>query len=135
MIYEQRLIEWNQLRVTASLLPLDESLALVNSWWFKQAWTPYYLHWDDVNEWPNPWDLLYVERYCDISRGLGIAYTLLLINESAEIKMTNTVDNFNIVIYNDQYILNYSDEVVLNKKQFHPTSNIISKKYFEDRCA
>lgn len=68
---------WVKLRDDMSLSTV-EYLRAVNAWWHQTPWTPYHLHWDDQDAWPSPWELLADNIFCNVSRGLGIMYTLAL---------------------------------------------------------
>lgn len=115
--FDQRLVAWNNLRSHVSGLSLDQALAAINQWWFKSPWRPYYLHWDDVEIWPDPWQLLSDDIYCDVARGLGIFYTITLLDRaditSADLVLTH--DGYNLVLVNKtKYILNWRSDSVVN---------------------
>ena len=114
--FEERLQQWNRLREICSTLPLDECLLTVNQWWFQTAWCPYHLHWDDLRDWPDPWQLLSDNIYCDVARGLGIMYTVTMLDR-ADLQDSRLVeeDQRNLVLINKRkYILNYSHDDILN---------------------
>jgi hypothetical protein len=114
--FEARLLAWNQLRDTCQGMPVDRALAEVNHWWFGCPWRPYYLHWDDLPTWPDPWDLLSDNTYCDLARALGITYTLMLLDHDREmtVEIADT-DRGNLVLVDGgKYILNWSRDEVLN---------------------
>jgi len=114
--FEERLQQWNRLREICSTLPLDECLLNINQWWFQTAWCPYHLHWDDWRDWPDPWQLLSDNIYCDVARGLGIMYTITMLDR-ADLQDSQLVeeDQRNLVLVNKRkYILNYSHDDILN---------------------
>lgn len=132
MAYEKQLTEWNQLRSQALAVEDDKlALEIINRWWFARPWTPYYLHWDDVDSWPDPWELLLVNRYCDIARGLGILYTITLLDHPSlqHFKLINTVDDLSIVVYDDQYVLNYDRDLIVNTIQIQTVRNQFSQAH------
>lgn len=103
-------------RRAAKAQNLDSALIIVNDWWFDLPWKPYYLHWDDQDSWPDPWQLLQDNIYCDLARALGICYTIAMISH-------NDIQNFdlvqcngvNLVRVNDgKYILNYESGSCVN---------------------
>lgn len=97
-------------------MALPQALARVNDWWCSSPWQPYYLHWDDLDQWPNPWQLLDENVFCDVARGLGIVYTLLLISRSDihDVALVES-DQGNLVQVNSgKYILNYDKGRLLN---------------------
>ena len=135
--FEARLDSWNQLRTQVAGQPVELALETINSWWFQSPWTAYHLHWDDQNTWPDPWQLLSDNMYCEVARGLGILYTITCLNrgdmDSAELVLTN--DDRNLVLLDkSKYILNWDRTVVLNtsseievKKSLHQSQ--ITQQY------
>jgi len=116
LTFKKRLDSWVQMRESASNLPLDDSLSLINDWWFQAPWRPYYLHWDDRENWPDPWELLDDNVYCSLARALGIMYTIAIIdhNDITDAQLIQN-ENDNLVLVNKRkYILNYEDGEVVN---------------------
>lgn len=114
--FEQRLVQWNQLRKEVNNIPLDECLWQINEWWFSAPWCAYHLHWDEIESWPDPWQLLSDNIYCDLARALGIVYTIAIINrpDCQQIELVET-EQGNLVQINDgKYILNWSRDSVVN---------------------
>jgi hypothetical protein len=114
--FEQRLIAWNQLRTTSKNLPIDQALANINNWWNNTPWRAYHLHWDDCTTWPDPWELLSDNIYCDIARGLGILYTIAMLDrDDLEDVIFAATDQGNLVLIDSgKYILNWGPELRLN---------------------
>ena len=135
--FEARLDSWNQLRTQVADQPVESALETINSWWFQSPWTAYHLHWDDQITWPDPWQLLSDNMYCEVARGLGILYTITCLDrgdmDSAELVLTN--DDRNLVLLDkSKYILNWDRTVVLNtsseiefKKSLHQSQ--ITQQY------
>ena len=115
--FDARLASWTQLRDHCQNLPLESALAAVNAWWFDAPWRPYYLHWDDQPAWPDPWQLLSDDVYCDLARGLGIVYTISMLDRAdmAPTTLILTDDGSNLVqVAKEKYILNWQAEQVVN---------------------
>jgi len=108
------------MRSTAQTLPLESALATINVWWFDVPWRPYYLHWDDQPTWPDPWQLLSDNVYCDLARGLGILYTISLLDRAdladATLVLTEEGDNL-VLVAKEKYILNWNPDSVVNTFQ------------------
>ena len=132
-----RLESWNSLRDSCQNLPLEQALEAINTWWFNVPWKPYYLHWDDQSTWPDPWQLLSDNHYCDLARGLGILYTITLLDRadltSAELVLTEEGDNL-VLVEKLKYILNWDKDTIVNtiqavniKKQY--TQEAVKKQY------
>jgi hypothetical protein len=118
--FDQRLTAWNTLRESAQTLPIESALLTINSWWYDSPWKPYYLHWDDQPLWPDPWQLLSENIYCDLARALGILYTISLLDR-ADMTPTDLVlteDGHNLVLVGkEKYILNWKPDTVVNTNQ------------------
>ena len=115
--FDARLESWNQLRDHAQNLPLESALEEINAWWFGTPWRPYYLHWDDQPSWPDPWQLLSDNVYCDLARGLGIVYTISMLDRAdmADATLVLTEDDGNLVqVAKEKYILNWKAEDIVN---------------------
>jgi hypothetical protein len=115
--FDARLSSWNQLRNHCQTLPIESALKEINSWWFNCPWRPYYLHWDDQPTWPDPWQLLSDDVYCDLARGLGIVYTISMLDRAdmVDAELVLTEDDGNLVLVaKEKYILNWKVEDIVN---------------------
>lgn len=114
--FEQRLAAWNQLRSNCATGSVDQILTQINTWWFDTPWRAYHLHWDDRDSWPDPWQLLDDNLFCSLARGLGIMYTIAMIDhpdiQDAELIDTGS-DNL-VLVAQKKYILNWDRQQVLN---------------------
>jgi len=114
--FDQRLAAWNQLRTKCATASVDKILTDVNDWWFDTPWRAYHLHWDDRVTWPSPWELLDDNLFCSLARGLGILYTIAMIDhpliQDAELVDTGS-DNL-VLVGQKKYILNWDRQQVLN---------------------
>ena len=118
--FSDRLESWNQLRIRAQTLPLSDALTAINQWWFTSPWKSYYLHWDDQPNWPDPWQLLSDNVYCDLARALGILYTISLLDRAdmAPADLVLTDDGYNLVqVAKEKYILNWEPDSIVNTFQ------------------
>ena len=114
--FPERLTAWADLRAQAASLPLETALEAINTWWFQTPWRPYHLHWDDQDTWPDPWQLLDDNIYCGLARGLGIMYTIAMIDRE-DIQHAELVeaDGDNLVLINQsKYILNWDASSIVN---------------------
>lgn len=114
--FATRLASWNELRKQAVNLDKIQALDAINTWWFKTPWIPYHLHWDDRADWPDPWQLLDDNIYCGLARGLGIMYTITLIDHpDIQDAVLIEVGSDNLVLIdNEKYILNWDPETIVN---------------------
>jgi hypothetical protein len=115
--FDARLQSWTQLRTQCANLPVQMALERINIWWFQVPWRPYYLHWDDQVTWPDPWQLLSDDIYCEVARGLGILYTITLLERAdmAPTRLVLTESGHNLVLASkEKYILNWEPNSVVN---------------------
>lgn len=114
--FAERLESWYQLRQHASSADLESAVISINRWWLNSPWVAYHLHWDDRDQWPDPWQLLDDNIFCSLARGLGILYTITLIDRPdlqncwlAEHGSDNLVH-----LSQKKYILNWDRDTVVN---------------------
>ena len=114
--YQQRLAAWVALRDRLGPQSLAQCLAAINQWWFAAPWQPYGLHWDDRDQWPDPWQLLADRVFCDVARGLGILYTVLLLerDDCADAQLVRTEQGNLVLIGQGKYVLNWRPDTIVN---------------------
>ena len=120
LTFAGRLESWYSLRQQCHALSVESILPAINSWWFSTPWQPYYLHWDDLATWPDPWQLLNDNVYCDLARALGILYTISMLDRAdmvdAELVLTEDGSNL-VLVAKEKYILNWNPDNVVNTYQ------------------
>ena len=117
--FAERLDSWNLLRSQCQNIPIESALTTVNQWWFNAPWRAYHLHWDDRQDWPDPWELLSDNIYCDLARGLGILYTITLLDRADidDATLVLTKNGYNLVLVaKEKYILNWNKDSIVNNK-------------------
>ena len=115
-----RLESWYGMRQQCCDLPVESALLAINSWWFSTPWQPYYLDWLDQLTWPDPWQLLSDNVYCDLARALGILYTISLLDRAdlTDATLVLSQDGHNLVMVDkSKYILNWNPDTVVNTSQ------------------
>ena len=114
--FAERLESWAQLRTQATTADAETALHAINAWWFQTPWRAYHLHWDDQAVWPDPWQLLSDDLYCPLARGLGILYTITMLDRpDLQDAVLIEIDSDNLVLVNKKkYILNWDPEQMLN---------------------
>jgi len=126
--FESRLRDWKDLRNRCEgLHDIQDRLTTINDWWFKAPTVNHFLHWDHWQDWPNAWQLLHDDIYCDLARGLGMLYTVMMLDPRDDIAITLVqCDLGNLVlIEHGKYIMNWCPGDLLNI-QSHPI--VISKQ-------
>ena len=114
--FAERLESWAQLREQAATADTETALRAINSWWFQTPWRAYHLHWDDQAVWPDPWQLLSDDLYCPLARGLGILYTITMLDRpDLQDAVLAEFDSDNLVLVaKKKYILNWDSTTVVN---------------------
>ena len=114
--FAERLESWAQLREQASTADVETALHAINSWWFQTPWRAYHLHWDDRAVWPDPWQLLSDDLYCPLARGLGILYTITMLDRlDLQDAVLAEFDSDNLVLVaKEKYILNWDSDTIVN---------------------
>jgi hypothetical protein len=114
--FGERLASWTELRRRCGTGDVDAVVKDINTWWFNAPWQPYHLHWDDRANWPDPWQLLEDNTYCSLARGLGIMYTIAIVDRpDLQDAVLVEVDSDNLVlITQEKYILNWDRDTVVN---------------------
>jgi hypothetical protein len=118
--FADRLESWSDLRAKAQTLELEPALHLINQWWDQAPWKSYYLHWDDQPTWPDPWELLSDNVYCELAKALGILYTISMLDRAdmADAEVVLTDEGYNLVrVAKEKYILNWNPESIVNTHQ------------------
>lgn len=118
--YETRLVSWSKLRLELLNQPLDKICLEVDRFWQRTPFQTHYLHTDFIKDWPDPWQLLMDNVYCQYARGLGMVYTFWLLGiqdiDFLEAKDDNNNEVVLVCVDNAKYVLNYWPETVLNNQ-------------------
>ena len=73
-----------------------------------------------MENWPDPWELLSENTYCEVARALGMCYTLYLIGvndiELVLARNDTAEDVVLVLVDNAKYILNYWPNTVISNK-------------------
>lgn len=108
--YETRLQSWHDLKENIKISDLKTKVIKIDDWWQNAPTINHYLHLKDTTNWPDPWELLVENLYCNVAKALGICYTLYMTGEKNFQMVTATDEMGNdvvLVIVDNKYILNY----------------------------
>lgn len=107
--FEDRLREWNDLRQRCHGLPVQDCLLAVNDWWMQTPLSTQHIAWEDWDEWPSPWELLSDNTWCELTRSIGIVYTLgLLFREDIEsVYVIDSNEGIMVDVLSAKYFLGY----------------------------
>lgn len=116
--YEARLKSWYDLRKSLENSDIETVCLAIDKWWQYAPLLNHHLHPDDIDNWPGPWELLVENNYCQLSRGLGMVYTLQLVGIKS-IDFSMAIDDNNeecalVMVNNAKYILNYYPNTVIS---------------------
>ena len=116
--YIERLKAWHDLKNELESSDLGNICVEVDRFWQKCPMSNHYLHPDEIETWPDPWQLLNDNIYCPYARALGMVYTLLLlgIEDIDFIEATDYHNNDVVLVLVDcvKYVMNYWPGSVLN---------------------
>lgn len=115
--YYIRLRNWHELRTSLKDSDIQTICVEVDRFWQKCPMSNHYLHPADIEDWPDPWNLLNDNNYCEYARALGMLYTLMLLGvqdiDFVEIMYDNR-DSVVVLVDNAKYVMNWCPESVLN---------------------
>lgn len=121
---DQRLTEWKRFRDSLSDVDLETAVKSTSHLWSYAPFVGHYLDPSDMTEWPDPWQLLDENYYCDLAKALGMLYTLSLSahgeNIDLELRIGKDKNNTDInLVFIDQgkYVINYWHDEIVNKQQ------------------
>ena len=116
--YEARLQDWFQLRTSVTSLPIEQQCVTIDEWWQQCPLVTHHLHPQDIDNWPDPWELLSENTYCEVARALGMCYTLHLIGindiELVLARNDTAEDVVLVLVDNAKYIMNYWPNTVIS---------------------
>lgn len=123
----ERLRMWKKFRDKISQQSFEIAVNEVEEFWQKCPFTPFYLL-ENSSEWPDPWQLIIDNTYCDLAKVLGMLYTLHLsshgiIHRSPIINIytdSTTRYQYHLAeLCDGKYVLNLNDAEILNKKHIN----------------
>lgn len=132
--YDARLRSWYELRTTLANSDIKTKCTEIDKWWQYAPLVTHHLHPHDIDNWPNPWELLSENTYCEVARALGMCYTLYLIGITdieLVLARNNTGEDVVLVLVDDaKYILNYWPNTVISNslKDFKVVDRLDIKK-------
>lgn len=122
-----RLGQWKKFREELSSMSLDQAVQEVNDFWQKCPFIPFFLEYNEVDSWPDPWQLITENYYCDLAKSLGMLYTLHLTTHKdtlfPELRVyfdQNTRYYYHIAyLCHGKYVLNLIEGEVVNKEHIN----------------
>lgn len=126
---EQRIIAWRKFRKSLNSWPADLEQVAVT---WSRAPIRNYLTQDESNKWPDPWQMIADNIYCDVSVALGMFYTLYHSGyphkDSMRLigyRLRSEHKEFNLVLCEEEkYVLNYELGRVVNILDIPPLGDM-----------
>jgi len=127
LLPNNRLSEWKSFRNQLNQVTLPIAVRKTQEFWQSCPFTPFYLDPNNPNEWPDPWQLIIENYYCDLAKTLGIVYTLHLTDYKDQIFPElrtyfdpNTRHYYHIAyLCHGKYVLNLIEGEVVNKEHIN----------------
>jgi hypothetical protein len=123
-----RIINWRNWREQLRDINDQDLAQAVASNWSQAPMVNYYLVADNCANWPNAWQLINDNIYCDLAKVLGMFYSIALLNRlDPEIKIFANNEGWINLLYLDQgkYILNWNHGLIVNTNiEKDPTANL-----------
>jgi hypothetical protein len=120
-----RFDHWKSFRSHIGSMDLERAIQECNDFWQRAPFTPFYLDHKEIDSWPDPWQLIYENCYCDLAKALGIVYTLHLSAHKNSVDLSihicqdaTTRAQYNLVWINQgKYVLNFITDEIVNRTQ------------------
>jgi len=119
----ERIRAWRDWRLSLTTLSDDALVTRIAEDWARVPLSVHYLHPEIPEDWPNPWQLIHDNIYCELAVALGICYTFSLLNRPG-------IDDIALEVYDTgsswlnlssisqgKYVLNYNVGSVVNNEQ------------------
>lgn len=131
----ERHVRWRDFRNSLSAMTLEEALIATQDFWASVPFAPYYLDPDRPEEWPNPWDLITENYYCDLAKALGIVYTVYFSQHGKdldlEIRVYYDLDTeyvYNLAVFDQgKYVINLVEGEIVNIESVEEKLNLKRK--------
>jgi hypothetical protein len=137
---DDRLDHWKRFRQQIGAMPTEQALNACVDFWQKAPFTPFYLDHHDPANWPDPWQLVYENWYCDLAKALGIVYTLHLSSHGNVLDLgirvyqdTASRGQYNLVwIDSGKYVLNFNSDEIVNRTQLPKELKLLAELSGQD---
>ena len=127
---QDRLSAWRDFRQTISELSEIEAIERVNTLWSSAPFVLHHLDYENPQDWPDPWQLLAENTYCNVAKALGMLYTLYYSrwqDLAMEIRVYKEDNEYSDIVWiaEGKYVINYQPWDVVNKTTISQTAVLI----------
>ena len=124
---KNRLSQWKSIRDKLNQTTLSAAVDKTQELWQSCPFTPFYLDPENPQKWPDPWQLITENYYCDLAKRLGMLYTLHLTVHKDQLfpELRTYVDPVTRYQYHiaylchGKYVLNLIEGEVVNKEHIN----------------
>jgi hypothetical protein len=128
-----RLSEWKSFRDKLNQATLCAAIDATHELWQSCPFIPFYLDPENPKEWPDPWQLITENYYCDLAKTLGMLYTLHLTVHKDQLFPELRVYSDPVTKYDyhiaylcyGKYVLNLIENKVVNKEHINQELKLI----------
>lgn len=119
----EKLSQWKDFRHELGKLPLETAVVELNNMWSTAPIVKYNLPPENPSIWPDPWQLLAENYWCDVAKSLGIIYTIYFSSHKPQDIEMRTYYDYNakerhtvVWLNKGKYIFNYWPYEIVNTK-------------------
>ena len=120
---DKRLVAWRDYRNTLDSMAFADAISSVNKFWNAAPISKQFYSQDQFDSWPSPWELIQDDGVDDISKALGMAYSLQLSKHGSDhdisiccyINRDRSEQNNLVIIDHGIYVLNLGTAIHVNK--------------------
>ena len=128
---DDRILHWRDWRQSLKGKNKFELLQEIATTWAQVPTGPQLIAQDMYKDWPNPWQLISDNYYCDLSIALGMCYSILLLEEQnlfKDVSLNIYKQNNNWVnlpiIDREKYVLNWNIGEIVNIEHVAKKQNL-----------
>lgn len=133
----QRIGHWRTFRKSLDELSLPQAIDAVAEYWQSCPTMPFYLEPTLPDSWPDPWQLISENYYCDLAKALGMLYTLCLTKHGPGLNAQicvyydpETKYTYHLAIFDSgKYVINLVDGAAVNIESIK--KDLVLKHQFE----
>lgn len=137
---EDRLREWKKFRFQISNLDFKEALTNTVKLWSFAPIVNRHSDYTSIGEFPDPWILLLQDGHTDISKALGMLYTLYLSNHGIDhnyrlqvVQASTELERYYLVVIDDgKYVLNYDFNEVISMQDLGENTKVLHDFSIDD---